>query len=402
MVWIGLGQEKIDCPKCGKETAAASSRQSKSSVKKRTATASKAKAQKRNHRTTNPRGQSSGKLLVPTAQLNRLSNLLDEISKDISRSTELSPLKTFNTRKTKVTYQSILSFQQHISTLLREGERAEENLRVLRKKAISEIDSLQTYVKSEGAIFRNLRKLSQSISGEQTTEKSIKTLKALAEHTNEQASGFAKIIRELQPLEKKVLTLFSTPAAKKWSTMSNLTLAQLEKATVQSESEKIGSTKKSHSRNKTESKEFLDYSETDKVETIRNLYPELSKVFLDHHRNQKSSKSIISKSAEGVWLLGQAWLVFLDGDEMDLTDDVRIYNLISEISRKPPRCSVEQEASIFMHNVSLGMTEFEMRIGLRMAVAKLGHGLVLNGNFEETLASLIQYQDRSDPRMIGK
>lgn len=410
MVWIGIGQEVVDCPKCGGETPSTSAgvKQKPAEKKPKTSSARKTTTKKPSKRQASRSSKDTGKLFVPSAQSTRLINLLAEISHEIARSSHLAPLKSFDLKKSKITYVKLQSFHDHVLKLKREGQKAADDLSKLQGRTIIEITALKDSVKAEGVLFRNVRKITQSVSGEQTTEKEIKALELLKSDISSKMTGFHLILTALTPLEKYLRTALSTPAAKKWQTVPNLTLSQLEKEKVESivKSESSGATsktaKKGTSTKKQVGRSNPDFSDMDKLDILKSLYPELAKDLAEYHRKNKSPKSRLLHSATGVWFLGQSWLTFFDGEEFDATDDIRIYNLISEMARRSPKCSVEDEASIFMHNIASNMTEFEMRLGLCIAVKKLGHVLILNGNFDHVLASLIRYRDRTNFELIGK
>jgi hypothetical protein len=104
----------------------------------------------------------------------------------------------------------------------------------------------------------------------------------------------------------------------------------------------------------------------------------------------------IDDVARNIWWLGQLWLTFLDGDDFQLTDDREIYDQVRELAAKPPRRSIEDEASAWMIMRAANMSKFEIKLGLDCAVKSVGTVLIFNGNYDFIYRSLVSRTHRDD------
>jgi len=390
MVWIGIGQETYECPKCD-----ASGDVSKTVPSKKRSSAKKAKPKPR-------QSNSPSNLLVPAAQMQRLVRLIDETKAIFPKVSHREVFEVGLLLKSRVTYELLVNLHLHIEAEIVDVLRKTREIQSLLDEQKKDIEAAKIVKRNEGIAAWGVRRLRESVAGQPSLEATIQ-YSEMQEKELREIFGKLRLSEEpLRSIEKKFREILGTPAAKKWQTIPNLTLNQLERLETELASNSANAATNGIKTKKQVSKPKPSNSETDNLAALTRLYPELANDLADAHRKRKSLPSQVSHSATGVWLLGQSWLTFFDGSQFSSTDDIRIYNLISEMARQAPRCSVEEEASIFMHNVALNMTEFEMRIGLRIAVKKLGHGLVLNGNFDQTLTSLIRNRDRSNFEMIGK
>jgi len=97
-------------------------------------------------------------------------------------------------------------------------------------------------------------------------------------------------------------------------------------------------------------------------------------------------------SADKIWRLSQLWLTFLDGEDFGLTIDEGIYREVKQLANSAPRCSIEEEAGQWMLINATSMSEDEIELALWCAVDRVGHALVINGNFDETLQILLSHR----------
>ena len=132
-------------------------------------------------------------------------------------------------------------------------------------------------------------------------------------------------------------------------------------------------------------------------------FPQKFQKLENHHRSGHFLSGEISEVAERIWKLSQLWMIFLDGDDPDFTQDHYLYLRISDLANSHPRHTIEEEASHWMCMVAGQMTDFEIALALWCGVERVGLlGLVLNGNFDETLDDLIQHRNRVNPAFRGK
>jgi len=132
------------------------------------------------------------------------------------------------------------------------------------------------------------------------------------------------------------------------------------------------------------------------LQRLADRYPEVATKLIDRVRSGGVISGEIDDVACNIWWLGQLWLVFLDGDDFGLTHDREIYDHIRESAAKRPKCSMEDEASAWMHAYAADMSIFEIRLGLDCAVKSVGTVLIFNGNYDETFEWLVSGTDRSD------
>lgn len=132
-------------------------------------------------------------------------------------------------------------------------------------------------------------------------------------------------------------------------------------------------------------------------QALKARYPTIADELSRYKRVTSRPPRTAEEIANDVWVLGQLWLVFLDGDSFGLTEDREIYDEVVRLAASPPRCSIEEEASSWMQMMVLNMTTPEIKMGLECAVKSVGQILVLNGNFDETLEEMVKYRDYHNP-----
>jgi len=130
---------------------------------------------------------------------------------------------------------------------------------------------------------------------------------------------------------------------------------------------------------------------------LENAFPRRAEELRNHVRNGGKLSGPIEDVAVRIWSLSQLWLVFLDGDDFGLTDDRGIYDHIVSLAGMPPRCSIEDEASIAMRMVAATLSNFEIATALSCSVDSVGTILLLNGNYDETYQMLVR--GRFDPTL---
>ncbi len=97
--------------------------------------------------------------------------------------------------------------------------------------------------------------------------------------------------------------------------------------------------------------------------------------------------------AAQVYLLGQLWLTWFDGEHFEFTQDKGIYDSIVNLANSPPRCSVEQEALSWMRMTASNLTRTEIKLALQCPVYTLGETVLLNGQIRETLDDLLMFAE---------
>ena len=132
-------------------------------------------------------------------------------------------------------------------------------------------------------------------------------------------------------------------------------------------------------------------------QALKARYPTIAGALSKYDRVTSRPPRTVEEIANDVFVLGQLWLVFLDGDSFGLTEDREIYDAVVRLASSTPRCSIEVEALSWMRMIVLNMTTPEIRMGLECAVNSVGQVLVLNGNFDETLEDLVKYRDYHNP-----
>lgn len=132
-------------------------------------------------------------------------------------------------------------------------------------------------------------------------------------------------------------------------------------------------------------------------QALKAQYPTVADELSRYNRVTSRLPRTVEEIANDVFVLGQLWLVFLDGDSFGLTEDREIYDEVVRLAASPPRCSIEEEALSWMRMMVLNLTTPEIKLGLECAVKSVGQILVLNGNFDETLEELVKYRDYHNP-----
>ena len=132
----------------------------------------------------------------------------------------------------------------------------------------------------------------------------------------------------------------------------------------------------------------------DYLQKLSARYPNVASKLLNRVKEGGVISGEIDSVAAKIWRLGQLWLVFFDGDDFGLTEDRSIYDDIKALAESLPRCSIEEEAQIWMHTTVLDMSKFEIRLGLDCAVGTIGTYLVLSGQYEETYNLLVSRSHR--------
>lgn len=138
------------------------------------------------------------------------------------------------------------------------------------------------------------------------------------------------------------------------------------------------------------------------MNVLGKTFPQRFQELENHHRSGRFLSGEISEVSERIWKLSQLWMIFLDGDDLAFTQDHVLYRHISDLANSHPRCTMEEEVGHWMTMVAGQMTDFEIALALWCGVDRVGSGLVLNGNFDETLDELIQYRNRVNPAFRGK
>lgn len=132
------------------------------------------------------------------------------------------------------------------------------------------------------------------------------------------------------------------------------------------------------------------------LQRLTARYPEVANKLVSRVQRGGVISGEIDNVASNIWWLGQLWLTFLDGDSFGLTDDREIYDSITELAAKRPRCSIEEEAWAWMQMRAANMSKFEIKLGLDCAVKSVGTILIFNGNYDDTYQLLVQGTHRDD------
>jgi hypothetical protein len=132
-------------------------------------------------------------------------------------------------------------------------------------------------------------------------------------------------------------------------------------------------------------------------------FPQRFQELENHHRSGLFLSGEISEVAERIWKLSQLWMILLDGDDLDFTQDHDLYRRISDLANNYPRHTIEEEASHWMCMVAGHMTDFEIALALWCGVDRVGLLLLFrNGNFDDTLDAMIQHRNRVNPAFKGR
>lgn len=91
----------------------------------------------------------------------------------------------------------------------------------------------------------------------------------------------------------------------------------------------------------------------------------------------------VDEAARLVWQLCQTWLTFLDGDDFQLTCDRSIYDEYVRLANMNPRCSVEEESSIWLNMHALNAGRFLMGIAFDCGVERVVQVAKMLGANEE-------------------
>jgi hypothetical protein len=406
MVWIGVGQETFDCPKCGNSGSS-----SIAGSPKKNSSAKKAKAKPKVQRRKDP-----ANLLVPAAQLQRLARLIEEAKKELLKIDHRSFFDASSLIKSRVTFDVLLRLQQIVESEIIDVIRRTQELRDLLDDRQKQIEAAKQFKRNEGITAWGVRRLRESAAGQPSLEAAIQFSELQEKELREIFGKFRSSVEPLRALEKKLREILRTPAGLVWERVPSLSLAQLEKAKKDEPAVKpsgIVSKPKPNNNTFASSKkkilatpqtevQFPGLEEKTNLEKIANLYPaiasELSQYFVDN--NVSLARRFICTNR--VWILGQLWLAFFDGSKRQLTDDIQIHEFVKLTSERESGRSVEDQAVILMGMAAAEMTQQEIEIALSIAVEKTGVTLMLNGNYSETLSLLLNHRDRVNPRMIGK
>lgn len=132
------------------------------------------------------------------------------------------------------------------------------------------------------------------------------------------------------------------------------------------------------------------------LQKLSARYPEVASKLLKRVQNGGAISGEIDVVANQIWMLGQLWLVFLDGDDFDLTEDRNVYDTVKWMSTRPPSRSMEDEAQLFMANIAMNMSKFEIRLGLDCVVETIGNIMILNGGYDDLYQYLVSQRHRSE------
>ena len=392
LVWVGIGQSEVQCPKCGVESPLTAQNQpSKASSRK-----PKKRATKKT--TSRPSGKvPGGKALVPPPQMKRLKNLVDELQQLVRDNNAKSHVDVGLVKPSSVTLTSLVVFQTRIDAEIRNIQNRKDEIASNVRDLSDFLEDLNRTVSGEKLLTWGVRKLLEGVSGQGSTEKQIQLAKELQTNLRSQSFELTRQLDRLKVIQKHLKTLMGCPAAIKWKSVPETKLLNLPKE-LNPSSLKIVSTgqdnKKSISATSSERRKSR-LEGMSRPQLLEALYPDIAHELSLHHARMNVPLSARVQSTELVWLVGQLWLVFLDGETIDWTDDEGLYEFVASMARRAPICSLAEEASILMHAQATYMSDAELRLALSIAVKKVGTVLVLNGNFDDTLYALISYRNRS-------
>jgi hypothetical protein len=406
MVWIGIGQETYECPKCD-----ASGDVSKIVPSKKRSSAKKAKSKPR-------QSNSQSNLLVPATQMRRLVRLIDETKAILPKVSHREVFEVGLLLKSRVTYELLVNLHLHIEAEIVDVLRKTREIQTLLNNQKKDIEAAKIFKRNEGIAAWGVRRLRESAAGQPSLEAAIQ-YSEMQEKELREIFGKLRLSEEpLRSIEKKFREIFRTPAGGIWAKVPTLTLVQLEKV-QKDELRSIPSGATSKRKNQNENKHSTSISQrfTDEnqgqihlpglqgrtnAEKIARLYPAIANELVQYLEENNVSVARRFITTNRVWILGQMWLVFFDGKSRKLTDDVEIYEFAKMTSEREPRHSIEDQAVILMGIAASEMTRQEIEIALSIAVEKTGVTLMLNGNYNETLLLLCEHRDRVNPKMIGK
>jgi hypothetical protein len=132
------------------------------------------------------------------------------------------------------------------------------------------------------------------------------------------------------------------------------------------------------------------------LQRLSARYPEVASNLLNRVRGGSVISGEIDVVANQIWIMGQLWLVFLDGDDFGLTEDRNIYDTVKWRSTRPPRHSMEDEAQIFMAEIAMNMSKFEIRLGLDCVVQTIGNIMINNGGYDGMYQYLVSQRHRAE------
>lgn len=335
--------------------------------------------------------------------MSKLKRLIVELAALLSQKSVQDVSASFEAKPNKLTLNQLESIAAQVSAL-KQGTESEMKATGKDLRAVSDlIRDLQENIRRETISGWGRRKLSEALGGQGSLEKNLREAELLENSLRQRMAEIRRRSDDVEKIEALLRQIFSCPAALKWRSVPSLSVNDLAKktkdsATTQSTKPIKAAPTRSAGRVADSADSFVE-SEARKLELH---YPLIAGELLNRNSRLRLSGSEHLESAARVWHLGQLWFVFFDDAQMDLTDDADIYLWVKTMANKVPRCSVEQEATILMHIRALNMTEHELRLGLSIPVQKLGHSLMLNGNFDDTLWGLIEQRNRANPEMIGR
>jgi hypothetical protein len=406
MVWVGIGQETFECPKCN-----ASGKIPTDAPAKKPSSVKRGKSKPR-------QSSAPSNLLVPAAQMQRLGRLVDEIKTTIPKVPHREVFEVGLLLKSRVTYELLVDLHRLIEAEIVDVLRKTREIQSLLDEQKKDIEAAKLFKRNEGIAAWGVRRLRESAAGQPSLEAAIQ-FSELQEKELREVFGKLRLSEDpLRSVEKKFREIFRTPAGGIWAKVPTLTLMQLEKA--QKERQKLipaeaTSKRKTQSGNKHStsiSQRFIGENQgpiqfpglqgKTNAEKIARLYPAIANELVQYLEESNVSVARRFITTNRVWILGQMWLVFFDGNSRKLTDDVEIYEFAKMTSEREPRHSIEDQAVILMGIAASEMTRQEIEIALSIAVEKTGVTLMLNGNYNETLLLLCEHRDRVNPKMIGK
>ena len=329
--------------------------------------------------------------------MKRLINLVDELQQLVRDNNAKSHVDVGLVKPSNITLTSLVVFQTQIDVVIRNIQSRIDEIASNVRDLSDFLEDLNRTVAGEKLLTWGVRKLLEGVSGQGSTEKQIQLAEELQTNLRKQSFELTHQVNGLKAIQKHLKTLVGCPAAVKWTSAPETKLSNLPKE-LNPSSLKIVSTaqnnKKSISTASSEQRKS-SLEGMSRPQLLEALYPEIAHELSVHHARTNTSLSARVQSTELVWLVGQLWLVFLDGETIDWTDDEGLYEFVASMARRTPICSVEEEASILMHTQATYMSDAELRLALSIAVKKVGTVLVLNGNFDDTLYGLITYRNRS-------
>ena len=134
-------------------------------------------------------------------------------------------------------------------------------------------------------------------------------------------------------------------------------------------------------------------------EKLQRHYPTVAERLREATSSPGLDPGDMVESASRIWQLSQVYLIWLEDD--GTAHDTDIVRTMWELSRKPPRCSVEEEAGQWLLMFCLGMSDLELELAIGCAVVDLGPAHVLSGAADDNLRELIHHCNTHSPRRNG-